>query len=187
MQGKTFLDVQQFLPNVRVLLAWSTVFRATGTWQNYLGYVKTGCLICEASTEVFGNPALRRAKSTIAKSNMFVSRKPMFIKRDMVSDLVSLGAREPGFYKYSMLFLFTYWFLLRLPSEAVPARHGTGTHCLSRHGDELVLVLKRRKNKPLGSKLTRSCLCRANAGICPVHVLGAYLSTVEVGSPLFPG
>ena len=41
-----------FPPQLDTLLAWSTTFRSAGTLSNYLGYVKTGCLIVGASTEV---------------------------------------------------------------------------------------------------------------------------------------
>ena len=41
-----------FPPQLDTLLAWSTTFRSAGTLSNYLGYVKTGCLLVGASTEV---------------------------------------------------------------------------------------------------------------------------------------
>ena len=41
-----------FPPPVELLLAWSTLFRSAQTFSNYLGYVKTGCLIMNAATEV---------------------------------------------------------------------------------------------------------------------------------------
>ena len=52
-------------------------------------------------------------------------------------------------------------FYLRLPSEALPAVAGKGDHQSSvfMEGDTIVLVLKRRKNKPGGSRLVRTCWC----------------------------
>ena len=41
-----------FPPTVDALLAWSRCFRDGGTWRNYLGYVKTACLVVNASVEV---------------------------------------------------------------------------------------------------------------------------------------
>jgi len=41
-----------FPPKLKMLLAWTTLFRSAGTLSNYLGYVRTGCLLCEASVEV---------------------------------------------------------------------------------------------------------------------------------------
>ena len=38
---------------IDALLAWSRCFRNSGTWRNYLGYVKTACLVVDASVEVW--------------------------------------------------------------------------------------------------------------------------------------
>ena len=81
-------------------------------------------------------------------------------------------------------------FLLRLPSEALPAVAGPvdascghqSTLCLE--GAELVLYLKRRKNKPRASRLVHTCFCRDSTVTCPVHVIGKAL---RPGSPFLPG
>ena len=59
------------------------------------------------------------------------------------------------------LFLLTYVFLLRLPSEALPVVAGQRDEqaCFFREGQTVVLELKRRKNKPAGSRLVRTCWC----------------------------
>ena len=41
-----------FPPTLKCLLAWSTTFRSSGTLRNYLGYVKTGCIIVNADIRV---------------------------------------------------------------------------------------------------------------------------------------
>ena len=41
-----------FPPSLNTLLAWSVLFRSGGTWRNYLGYVKTGCIIVNVDTQV---------------------------------------------------------------------------------------------------------------------------------------
>ena len=41
-----------FPPCLDFLLAWSTLFRSEGTLSNYLGYVRTGCLLAKAPTQV---------------------------------------------------------------------------------------------------------------------------------------
>ena len=62
--------------------------------------------------------------------------------------------------QHSVLFLFAYAFLLRVPSEAVPVTHGKGSGpcALYRDGEALVLDLARR---PV------SCMswCTARAGV----------------------
>ena len=46
------LKKRYFPPELNVLLAWSTMFRSEGTWGNYLGHVKTACVLVKASTQV---------------------------------------------------------------------------------------------------------------------------------------
>ena len=89
-----------FPPKIEILLAWSTLFKCKGTFTNYLGYVRTGCLIAKApaearvfevlnwecaclylSCQVLDDAALKRAKLTIDKAKAFERRKAMFIKR----------------------------------------------------------------------------------------------------------
>ena len=41
-----------FPPTVEALLAWSRCFRNSRTWQNYIGYVKTACLVAGEPVEV---------------------------------------------------------------------------------------------------------------------------------------
>ena len=54
-------------------------------------------------------------------------------------------------------------------------------------GDDLVLVLRRRKNKLGGSRLFRGCWCSRCPLVCPVHVLGPILDATPEGQPLFGG
>jgi len=75
----------------------------------------------------------------------------------------------------------------RVPSECWPARviqSGDDTVFgpaqaeqseVHVRGDYIVLCLKRRKNRPQGSRLTRRCWCSTSPTTCPVHVLGAFL------------
>ena len=80
-------------------------------------------------------------------------------------------ARRPMI-RAAQLFLLTYSFLLRLPSEALCVTGGSddGTPSCTNarlffEGERLVLVLRRRKNKQYGSRLVRTCWCNE----CQVH------------------
>jgi hypothetical protein len=92
---------------------------------------------------------------------------------------------------FAQLFLMSYAFLLRLPSEAIPVVAGRGRDIegeqavLSVAGNELILCLRTRKNKRLGSRLVRGCWCRESATTCPVHVLGPLVQSTAEGQPLF--
>ena len=88
-----------FPPRLKVLLAWTTMFRSGGTLRNYLGYVKTGCIIVEANTgvrreqaysdcdsvllfrEIFDEPVLKKAEALVDKGRLFEKRKELWIQR----------------------------------------------------------------------------------------------------------
>ncbi len=111
----------------------------------------------------------------------------LFCGRESVAQLLEFGKADPAFERYSLLFLMAYAFLLRVPSEAIPATaDGNGPCRLSREGPYLVLHLDRRKNKPSGSRLVRGCWCKECPRTCPVHVLGPHLDSTARGEPLFP-
>ena len=98
-----------------------------------------------------------------------------------------------------MLFLITYIFLLRLPSEALPIVRGVNgvadqgqlikkKAVLYLHDEQLCLKLSSRKNRPQGSLLKRGCWCKsANFLVCPVHVVWPYVSHFAVGQSVFEG
>jgi len=79
--------------------------------------------------------------------------------------------------RHALLYL-CYAFLLRLPSEALPAHvargkeHVTGHAVLGLRGGSLELRLRLRKNRPEGSTLTCGCWRRESPTTCPLHVLG---------------
>ena len=129
--------------------------------------------------KVFDDPALRRAKESIEKRGLFASRPRMFIQRHaqivirvfilclrspgrrMVEDMMHWCSEKVEYRNVAYLFLLTYVFLLRLPSEALPVVAGQGDEqaCFFREGQTVVLELKRRKNKSAGSRLVRTCWC----------------------------
>ena len=216
-----------FPPTLTLLLAWSTLFRVSRTFCNYLDYVKTGCLIVGADVQarerhmscmwlswshmlckVFESTALKRAKTAIDKSSAFIRRVPLWLQkyekkimcknvlaclwdiccpRCTVARLVDLGAKEQRMHTHSMLFLVTYVFLLRLPSEALPLRAGTGEHRITVEGDCVVVSLPRRKNRNAPCKLVRGCWCKSHPKLCPRHVVGEWAMSHQGGSGLFGG
>ena len=180
---------QYFPPSLETLLAWSSLFRCPGTWSNYIGYVKTACMLCKASTAVLDDPAMRRAKSSIAKRRNFIPRTPLWIRRQLVEEVFTSTVGVEGLEAYAHLYLMTYCFLLRLPSEALPVCAGPcdGPATLHREGDKIVLTLARRKNRPQGSRLVRGCWCKQSKATCPLHVLGPFLDKHASGQPLFKG
>ena len=110
-----------------------------------------------------------------------------YVCRDRLAEIMVFCAKRPAYIPYAMLFLFSYAFLLRMPSEAIPVRAEVGERCLRKEGEFLVLHLARRKNKPAGSRIVRGCWCAKSKATCSLHVLGPWLANIKDGSPLFAG
>ena len=79
-----------FPPKLDDLVAWSDLFRHPKTFGNYLSYVRVACELLAKPCGVFGHPSLKRAKQAIAKRQLFVPQKPMFVHIEMVQRLVEL-------------------------------------------------------------------------------------------------
>jgi len=110
------------------------------------------------------------------------------VTRDTLVELWRLAERVPQYKVFAHLFLLAYSFLLRLPSEAVPVTAGgDSAWSLKMEGPELVLTLRRRKNRPHGSVLRRRCCCRQSKVCCVVHVFGPILQASGLGQRLFRG
>jgi hypothetical protein len=195
-----------FPPQIGDILAWSTLFRFAGTWMNYLNYLKTGCMMVQAPSlvgivpcgclaglhllvqKVFDDPAVRRTTKSIVKAGTFESRVRMWIRRELIEKIVKLAKTDRKIQRMAVLYVITYIFLLRLPSEALKLTAGQDSSpCeIFLDNDKLVIVLARRKNKANGSRLTRLCWCHSSKTTCPVHVVGVLINTLPHGTPLFP-
>ena len=114
-------------PRIDTLLAWSTLFRSRATFSNYLGYLRTACLLTKCPTAVFQDPALARAKASAAKRGHFTPRPNMWIRRATLERIMKWCDTHLQFKAYGDLFLLAYAFLLRLPSEALPVWCGGTT------------------------------------------------------------
>ena len=150
---------------------------------------------CEC-VKVFEEPALRKAKKSAEKAGNFKRRERMFVTLSMVQAMLDLTAGLPAGHmdrKYALLFLLSYTFLLRTPSEALPAVTGVNmlvcrsNSLLSVDGDSLVIVLRRRKNKEQGSRLVTTCTCRKSANSCAYHLIGKMVEETPAGKRVFEG
>ena len=181
-------------PTVELLLAWSNLFRCKATFQNYVSHVRTACQLVGCNIDQTYDSVLRKAMRAIDKRRGYVPRPPMWIGMDLVKRLVVCGSSSssPKTVAITMAFLTTYVFMLRMPSECLPIRVARGD--ASDHGHqavitissvELVLKLRRRKNKEGGSLLVRKCWCRTCTATCPVHVLGPFFRAHVPGASPF--
>jgi hypothetical protein len=188
------LTSNELPPTLNGLISWSVLFRSPRTYQNYVAHVKLGCQLVGVSTAVFEDSSIKRAVMAIGKRDEFRPRPKLFLQIARVRELLDLHDQHSSFTKeVCMLFLTTYIFLLRLPSEALPivfkrARprsYEKGQAYVWVEGDRIWLQLGRRKNKPLGSTMWRECWCRSCNKTCPIHVLGAFLTGLEEGTVPF--
>ena len=171
---------REFPPTADELVAWSRLFSCHGTFMNYVGHTRLACQLIGASEEAFDSPLVKRAKASVKKRSEHIARVKHFITHDMVEKMVVWAetAFDVSDNVWAMLFLATYTFLLRLPSEALPmAMKSSGSHGNEQHsalyleGDELCLQLRHRKNRPRGGTLRRKCWCKMSEKTCPVHAL----------------
>ena len=147
-----------FPPPLHLLLSWTTIFRSAGTLSNYLGYVKTGCLVFNKPVqvsngirlrntlcarlvyEVFDEPALRKAKQSVDKAGNFARRERMFVHWAMLEAMLDISVERPEVRNYALLFLLSYTFLLRTPSEALPAMAGVDALGLVSESNSILFV-----------------------------------------------
>ena len=73
-------DVVAFPPKIEWLQAWAMMFRCSGTFSNYLGYAKVGCILVKEDTSVFLHAAVKRAKDSVRKAGRFAAREKMWIR-----------------------------------------------------------------------------------------------------------
>ena len=105
--------------------------------------------------------------------------------------MIRWSLQEQSHGKFALLFLISYIFLLRLPSEALPIVLGSkdkqsdSQAVLYKDDGKLFLKLRCRKNRPEGSLLVRECWCKFCRFTCPVHVVGRLVDKLPVGRALF--
>ena len=144
------------------------------------------------------HPALQHAKEAVIKRMLFAARRAlpdppfllpcitqrslprprMFLQRSTTRNLVKAAQTGLETGTFAILWLMTYVFLLRLPSEALPVARGDAELPLDgqsvfylKDSTTVCLRLRSRTNRPKGSALERVCCCGAFPEMCPVHVL----------------
>lgn len=179
-------------PTVNGLVAFSRIFRHPKTYTNYLLGIKLGCIAVGIEVgHIMADPLLKRAAAAVGRRAPDSAEK-RFITMPLLEMLAQVAVYE-GDVTSAMLYILSYAFLLRVPSEALPLTVGEcemalahGRHSATQVGsDGITVKLARRKNKPRGSVLCRKCWCRESQLTCPVHILGAWLEKLPSGARPF--
>lgn len=138
IHGVKSAESRAFPPQLRDVLAWSNTFQCLGTFGNYLSHLRGACHAIGCEAPPTGHPALRRAMIAITKRELFTAREKLFIDRfqflglcaravchrtkfgrTIVCNLVASAQKKGEGMFYAALWLITYLFLLRLPSEVM--------------------------------------------------------------------
>ena len=180
---------------------WLTIFRNARTAANYLGYLRWACKAFSVS-RAWDDDALQvivrglrvRSFDLIGEAMPVRWRLTSGVVRQVVEIADALGGFPVGFAECTAL---SWDFLLRVRSEAIGLERGHAGEILSippsRHScvyvdsaGVLIVGLRRRKHRPRGSVLKRSCCCKARgAMLCGPHRVGPYLETVAQGAKLW--
>ena len=124
----------------------------------------------------------------------FSRREPRFVRQHHLEAMVpqAKASKDATALITAMLFLTSYIFMLRLPSEAIPiAKNVTDEYhigqkaTLSKEDDELVLRLESRKNLQRGAVIRRCCWCHRHPKTCPIHVLWHFFESLPDGMQPF--
>ena len=182
-------------PTIDGLVGWATAFKSRGTFDNYCGAVKSACLMWKLDTSAFKEEILWRAKVAIAKRSTKDPGSPGITLRVLAQLVnVTLDERDTAM---AMLYVMSYWMLLRVPSEGLPVSLGAvGVDGRQRVGKQLVLTdgiitwyYDRRKNREHPTKSSRPHMCGKGGDLCPVCTVDSYinLEEPEIGQSLFSG
>ena len=182
-------------PTTDGLVAWSMAFKSRGTYDNYCGGVKSACLMWGLDVTAFNSELLGRAKMAIAKRSRKDPGSPG-ITFDILTLLVDCALDEQDS-KSAALYVVAYWYLLRVPSEGLPARLGVvGLDSRQRSDKEIVIekdratvFFSRRKNREYPTKSVRPHSCAGGKTLCPVCTLESMVDIEGVADDgsLFPG
>jgi hypothetical protein len=183
---------RHLLPTQKGLVAWSKLFRRADTYSNYVGHLKTGCLVLDLDTSGMDGPLVKRARAAVRRRER-PPRERKFLQKQIVVDLMRLALQDSD-HEAAMMYLAAYSFLLRVPSECLLMTAGgeplrqlpDGRHSSFATGPtEVTLRLAKKKNKLHGSVISRGCSCEADARLCPVHVLGKWMAGRPPGEQPF--
>ncbi len=155
------------------------------TYGVYVGHVRKACELLSMDTSCFGEIRIANAKRGLVQQNQ-VFRPP---KEALRGSLLARVIRAEVANTQAKLFVLVSWvFLLRASNEATglvrvagdsPALGPYVPPCrdasIGRWGVEVVVRLRRRKNRPAGDVIRRACSCGGGARSSFQALRGAFL------------
>ena len=183
-------------PKIEDLGLWATHFRSEGTFSNYLTGLKWACEYEGVETAVFGHPLIVRMKRALRKRE--VKKTLCGIQGVIVEKIVSRALAE-GDVVAASLYVLAYAFLLRVPSELLPALVGTSGFKGGQVGPntktvvevvedkEVRITIRERKNCRTVTTMNRTCTCRSCVATCPVHAAKRLIELLGEGCLPYAG
>ena len=195
-----------FPPTSSLILRWSTIFKPGRTFGGYVAHLAKACQLLNIAPSWYNSSVrgvihgLENAQDVSFKFENYIGKRLFRL----------ILAHETLSSEFGRLCFLAYVFILRLPSEALPAVRASpeddlikrsplsaglhsliGMRFLPDDSERVVLKLRSRKATRGGAILMRPCFCDADdlggKGICPVHDFWpAVISRSLWGEPLFP-
>ena len=175
-------------------------FRNPRTFGNYVAQLKKACQLLGRDASAFSHPSVRGARKAIGRRHpMRRPLKPFVLLSHLSSTLDFVSADST----MCALFLVSWGFALRVPSEALLVERGDplafkdfafSDQDLRRPRARVVLFFSgaaatmhfsRRKNRDGPTVAARSCWCAHSPATCTVHAARAFSRASGSGRPRF--
>ena len=181
------------------VIRYISIFRCGGTAANYIGYLSWACrrmrLSMDWKTEAVSH-ALAGVKKRTARLSAGTLYRKFVMTEALLIQLVSL-ARGLGESSWANRFVIAFDFLLRVQSELCHMYAGCDKDAstlaegvcaalwICKRRRVAYLRLRRRKNRPNGSLLSRSCTCAACPALCSFCAVAEETARVNPGDELW--
>ena len=159
-----------------------TIFRCPDSAAKYVTAIRWAHVFLGFPTGEWDSPSLRQVIQGAIKLRCSPVRKAAAIRWPLLRQLVR-HSRRRGLLEQACAYVLAANFMLRVPSECLPLRFDNlELHSQMREVQDggkiaLEISLNRRKNKPQGSVMVRSCRCPQDSVVCPVHCVSELVVT----------
>ena len=191
-----------FPPHEETVIQWSSMFRNTATYGNYVSHLEKCCFFLRYPTTWY-TAAVRHVVKGLKKCQDRSFRFHNFIRSPLLLKIVE---KETPASEFAQAAFLSFLFSFRVPSETLQLQRDYYTDEIAAFtpqtekaligvrydGNEpfLICKLSRRKNLTSGCILRRPCFCfltaKRAASICPIHVFWQHIRCrVEPGDFLF--
>ena len=149
---------------------WLTTFRRAETAANYLSYLKKVHMAYDMPIW-FETPGVRAVLKGTKKDSERLTKPKVAIRIGDLERMVPMLDRVNR--QLADVAILSYWFMFRVPSEAIPLQwSGDHSSVFLNKDNSVTIWLERRKNLPSGMEMTRPCVChRVGERLCPHTVV----------------